>query len=281
MKEKRLGMGLDALLGGGPKEAVTPDSNPDLALDQLRPNPYQPRVNFDDEETVSLAESIRRSGVLQPIVVRRQNGVHEIVAGERRYRAAQLAGLERIPVVVREVSDDEMLTLALIENIHRKDLNPIEKARAFRQLIQQQGWTQEQAAEALSLARPTIANFIRLLDLPPEIQEAVSRGTIAMGHARALVGLTNRAQLARFLQRVVNEDLSVRALEHLVATEARTARKAPRSKKEAHIADLEQRLTDHLGTKVQVRPRGSAGEVVIQYYSTDQFNGLIQQLGLK
>lgn len=283
VQEKRLGMGLDALLGGGdaapflnPAAAPAPQ---DLALEALRPNPFQPRAAFNDEETMSLADSIRKSGVLQPILVRRVNGHFEIVAGERRFRAAQMAGVGRVPVVVRDVTDHEMLNLALVENIQRKDLNPIEKARAFRQLMQVNGSTQEEVAESLGLARPTVANFLRLLELPPDIQEAVSRGTITMGHARALVGLTNRAQMIRLVQRIVNEDLSVRALEHIVTAESRSAKKVARSRKETWQEDLERRLTSRFGTKAEIRTRGSAGEIVIHYYSTEQLNGLLQQFG--
>lgn len=279
VQEKRLGMGLDALLGE--TSAAPPPSRREIALEQLRPNPFQPRHDFDDDETRALADSIRRSGVLQPILVRRVNGCFEIVAGERRYRAAQIAGCGQIPVVVRDVDDNEMLSLALVENLQRKDLNPIEKARAFRKLMDIRGWTQEQAAEVLHLARPTVANFLRLLDLPPEIQEAVSRGTLTMGHARALAGLTNRAQMIRLVQRTVTEDLSVRALERIVATETRAAKKkAPRSRKEEHISDLERRLTQAFGTKAELRTRGSAGEIVIHFYSTEQLNGLLERFGV-
>ncbi|MHC4606060.1 MAG: ParB/RepB/Spo0J family partition protein [Planctomycetota bacterium] len=280
-------MGLDALLGKAAprpepaqKHPAAPAPRDRIRLEELRPNPYQPRRDFEDEDIQTLAESMRRSGLLQPIVVRRVNGIFEVVAGERRCRAAKVAGMTEIPAVVRQVSDDDMLTLALVENIERKDLNSIEKAEAFRRLMELRAWTQEEAAAALGLARSTVANFLRLLDLPPEIQEAVSRGTLSMGHARALLGLNNRAQMIRLLQRIINEDLSVRALERIVATETRAAKKrAPRSRKEVHIQDLEQRLTQAMGTRVQLRTHGSAGEIVIHYYSTEQLNGLIEQLG--
>src|SRR6187455_2890229 len=221
---KRLGMGLGGLIGGEPEPAAAVATKPAAAepastmeINTIRPNPYQPRTEFDTKDIESLAESLKKDGLLQPVVVRPAGaGFYQLVAGERRWRAAKLAGLARVPVVIRSVDDKKMLELALVENIQRRDLNPMEKARAFRQLMTLHSWTQEQLADALGMARPTVANFVRLLDLPLEVQEAVSRGTISMGHARALLAVTQRATMMQLLKQIVTDDLSVRAVEQLV-----------------------------------------------------------------
>jgi len=299
MIARKLGLGLDALLGGptvaeaakpaashvAPAAApapVAPAVPTDAPIDAIRANPAQPRTLFDEEDLASLAGSIRRSGVLEPLVVRRRDGTFELIAGERRLRAAKMAGLTRVPIHLREVSDREMLQLALVENIQRKDLNPMEKARAFRQLLQLNAWTQEQAAEALSLARPTVANFIRLLELPAEVQEAVSRGTISMGHARALLGTTNRTLQAKLVKQIVDEELPVRAVEKMVAAAAApsTARPAASPGKEPYIADLERRLGQFFGTRVTIRTRAKGGEMTVEWFSNEQFNGMIRKLGV-
>ncbi len=201
---RRLGMGLGALLGGEGESSNNNEQQGTVEVSLIRPNPFQPRAEFDEGEIAALAESLKRQGVLQPVVVRpAEGGFYELVAGERRWRASKKAGLDRIPAVIREVDDRRMLEMALVENIQRRDLNPIEKARAFRQLMQLNSWTQEEVADAVGLGRPTVANFIRLLELPPEIQEAVSRGTITMGHARALLGVAPRSAQLQMLRRII------------------------------------------------------------------------------
>lgn len=274
---RRLGMGLDALMGTAEAEpAVEFAGTIETAL--LRPNPFQPRSEFDDREIQTLAESIKRDGLLQPVVVRPSGGFYQLVAGERRWRAARLAGLDRIPAVVREFDDRKMLELALVENIQRSDLNPIEKGRAFRQLMQLNGWTQEQLADAVGLGRPTVANFVRLLDLPAEVQESVSRGTISMGHARALLAVPQRSRMMQLLRRVIEEDLSVRALEKLITHSAPVSPStaAPAPHREPYVAELEQKLMDRLGMKVEIQPKA----VVIPYASNDQLTLLLRRLGV-
>ncbi|MBI2932524.1 MAG: ParB/RepB/Spo0J family partition protein [Planctomycetes bacterium] len=301
MIARKLGLGLEALLSGPPESSASvpapagpPAEKPaeiavqaaptEAPVDRIRANPFQPRRLFDEGDLDALAGSIRKSGILQPIVVRPREGLYELVAGERRLRAARLAGLTNVPIVVRETDDKQMLQLALVENIQRRDLNPIEKARAFRDLLGLNGWTQEQAAEALGLSRPTVANFIRLLELPPEVQEAVSRGTISMGHARALLATSNRVLQLRLLKQILSDDLSVRAVEKLVAasgtaqTRAKTLESAPG--KDANTADLERRLSQFFGTRVTLRPRAKGGEMIVEWFSTDQFNGLMRKLGV-
>ncbi len=295
---RRLGLGLDALLGASAAEpvAVAPAPPPEAnggngdgllyaPLDELRPNPQQPRTTFDESDLDSLAESIKSSGVLQPIVARRRDGMLEIVAGERRFRAARRAGLDRIPVVVRNVDDHAMLQMALIENIQRRDLNPLEKARAFRDLMKANAWSQEEAAKAVGLGRPTVANFLRLLELPPDIQEAVASGTLSMGHARALLAVADPAARLTLMKKIVAEDLSVRAVENLAAAapEARVKHRGKKfaAKKDAHLADLEKKLSHHLGTKVEIEAHGTSGTIAIRYYSNAQFGEVMRRMGVK
>ena len=293
---RRLGLGLDALLGASTAEPVAIAAPPPEAparngdgllyapLDELRPNPHQPRTVFDEEELDSLAASIKTSGVLQPIVARRRDGMLEIVAGERRFRAARKAGLDRLPVLVRNVDDHAMLQMALIENLQRRDLNPLEKARAFRQLMQANAWSQEEAAKALGLGRPTVANFLRLLELPSDVQEAVASGALTMGHARALLAVSDPAARLVLMKKIVAEDLSVRAVEQLAAVrpEAKTRHKGAKfdAKKDPYIVDLERKLSQHLGTKVEIETRGSAGTIAIRYYSNAQCGEVMRRMGL-
>ena len=294
---RRLGLGLDALLGASSAEpvAVAPAPAPAAsvrsgdgllyaALDEIRPNPHQPRTVFDESDLESLAESIKSSGVLQPIVARRRDGMLEIVAGERRFRAARKAGLDKIPVVIRNVDDQAMLQMALIENLQRRDLNPLEKARAFRELMQANAWSQEEAAKAVGLGRPTVANFLRLLELPADVQEAVANGTLTMGHARALLAVSNPAARLALMKKIVAEDLSVRAVEMLASAQPE-ARPKPRgkkfeAKKDAHLADLERKFSQHLGTKVEIEASGPSGTISIRYYSNAQFGEVMRRMGI-
>jgi ParB family chromosome partitioning protein len=282
---KRLGMGLGALLGEGsaPESKAAADAAPtsqqavlNLGVSVIRPNPFQPRSEFDEADLRSLAESLKRQGVLQPVVVRPAGpGLYELVAGERRLRAARIAGFERVPAIVRTLDDKRMLELALIENLQRKDLNPIEKARAFRQLMQINSWTQDQLADAVGMGRPTVANFVRLLDLPPEVQDAVRTGAVTMGHARALLAVSSRAKQLDFLKQILDQDLSVRVLEKLTSKSGGSSSKAA-PKREPWMADLESKLMDKLGTKVQLTPDA----VVIPYGSTAELNALLKRLGV-
>ncbi len=279
---KRLGMGLGALIGGepepvavaAPKAAEAPST---MEINTIRPNPYQPRSEFDPKEIESLAESLKKDGLLQPVVVRPAGaGFYQLVAGERRWRAAKLAGLARVPVIIREVEDKKMLELALVENIQRRDLNPMEKARAFRQLMTLNGWTQETLADSLGMGRPTVANFLRLLDLPLEVQEAVSRGTISMGHARALLAVTQRGPMLQMLKKIVTDDLSVRALEKMVTTSPASSSAKPGKKVEPWIQEFEQKLMDKLGVKVSITPDA----IVVPYSSKEQLTQVLRRLNV-
>jgi ParB family chromosome partitioning protein len=276
---KRLGMGLGALIGAGETEAATaaPEQPATLDLALLRPNPFQPRTDFDEKEIQSLAASLKRQGFLQPVVVRSvPGGFYQLVAGERRFRASRLAGFDRIPVLVREADDKKMLEMALAENLQRKDLNPIEKARAFRQLMQLNAWTQEELADAVGLGRPTVANFMRLLELPLEVQEAVSRGTLSMGHARALLGVSQKAQMLQLLRRTIEQDLSVRELEKLVSKRPSPPPARPSAAREPYLQELEQKLMDKLGFRVEIMPEA----IVIPYGTNAQLTNILRRMGV-
>jgi ParB family chromosome partitioning protein len=291
--ERRLGRGLGALL----PDSGQSRSPREIELDSIRPNPFQPRTNFRPSGIDELRQSIAQHGVLQPVVVRRIGDGYELISGERRWRASREAGLRVIPAVVRpQVSDGDMLELALVENLQREDLDPIERARGFRAMMDQLELTQERVAERVGLRRSTIANHLRLLELPETIQEAVRNGTLSMGHARALLGLQDQERLLRLASDVVEQSLSVRDVERLVregavrtaeAVEARQASTAAADSATGRtvsapapwIRELEQRMQDHLGTKVTLKNRdGFEGQVVIEYYGRDDLDRLIQHL---
>lgn len=280
MKASRLGRGFDALLDRGHDEQQPPSRIVDIPVSDIHPNPSQPRKDFDDAALGELAESIARSGVLQPIIVRADDKGYELIAGERRWRAATHAGLATVPAILRAASDSESLELALIENIQRQNLNPIEQAKAYKDLIERFALTQDEAAARLGKKRSTIANILRLLDLPQDIQDAVSRGTLSMGHARALLGLPDRAEQRRLAARVGRDDLSVRQIEKLVNERLQGPRRQPPAKpKPAHIDDLEGKLRTALGTRVAiVQGKTGTGKIIIDFFSDDDFQRVLEHI---
>lgn len=278
-EEKRgLGRGLAALI-----PTAEPGDEPvrEVPVGQIRPNGFQPRRVFDEEKLAELAESVRAHGILQPVVVRAVIGGFELVAGERRWRAAQMAGLDRVPVVVRELSDAEMMELALIENLQREDLNPLEEAAAYQRLLDEFGLTQEELARRVGKSRSHIANTIRLLNLPSEVQESVSRGTISMGHARALLGLEDQALEVEVCRRVSEKGLSVRETENLVRS-LLTKKKAGQRKKEERLDpwlnEVANSLKRALATQVRIRPGKRGGKIEIEYYSAEDLERLAELL---
>jgi ParB family chromosome partitioning protein len=281
--EKRLGRGLGALLSTEPTPV---EPRAEIALAKIRPNPFQPRKTFSPESLDELQSSIREHGVLQPVVLRSAPGGYELIAGERRWRAAQAIGLKAIPAVVREgVSDQAMLELALVENLQRADLDPIEKARGFRQLLEQ-GLTQDQVAQRVGLKRPTVANFLRLLELSEPVQKVVTEGLISMGHARALLGLADRTRQGELCALVVRRGLSVRELEERVRElQGREAGKPDRAAPPPPapwVREMEGRLRSALGTKVRVHNReGYRGEIVIEYHGRTDLDRLYALLAPK
>lgn len=282
--ERRLGRGLGSLLGhSGAVEGT--QTTEQIPLEAVRPNPHQPRKTFEPQALAELADSIRRHGVLQAIVVRPSAGGYEIVSGERRWRACQAAGLRTIPASVRpEITDDQMLELALVENLQRQDLDAIERASGYRQLMETLGLTQEQVSEKVGLKRSTVANHLRLLDLPPAAQDAVRVGLISMGHARALLGVADAKQQLRLLERIGREDLSVRSVERLVrevplAQGSAGAVLQPKAPPLPWVGALEERLRERMGTKVQLRNNpGYRGEIVISYFNRADLERVTQIL---
>ncbi len=252
-----------------------------MDLDLIDPNPLQPRTRFDEARLQELAESISTSGLVQPIVVRRKGDRFEIVAGERRWRAAQIAGLLKLPVHISDISDERVLQAALIENIQREDLNPIEEALAYKRLGEQSGLTQEQIATAVGKDRATVANHLRLLRLPDPVRQRVVLGELSMGHARALLAIEDAALLVRTADKVVGEDLSVRATEALAKklAEPPDTTEAPEPpKKDVHTREAEERLRVALGTRVAIRRKGKGGRVEIDFVNEDELIRLFEYL---
>ncbi|MEW5933462.1 MAG: ParB/RepB/Spo0J family partition protein [Bacillota bacterium] len=267
-----LGKGLGALL---PQEGLVQD----IALEQVRPAPGQPRQRVDEEGLAELAQSVRAHGVLQPVLVRPVAGGYELVAGERRWRAAQLAGLKTIPAVVKEVDEAERLELALVENLQREDLNPMEEAAGFRQLLEKFGYTQEQLAARVGKSRSYVANTLRLLALAEEVQEMVRAGRLSAGHARALLALPDRSAQVAVAEVLVQRGASVREAEEMVRRQVQGGARERRPKEDEKWAPWEDRLRRVLGTKVSIRGGEERGRIEIQYYSRADLERLLELLG--
>jgi len=280
--ERRLGRGLGSLLS---TEPAPQEPRSEIRTAQIRPNSFQPRKTFAPEALAELQHSIQEHGILQPLVVRAVPGGYELIAGERRLRAAQALGLSQVPAVVREgVSDQAMLELALVENLQRADLDPLEKARGFRQLVDQ-GMTQEQVAQRMSLQRATVANFLRLLDLPESVQKVVTEGLISMGHARALLGVADPARQEELCALAVRKGLSVREVEQRVRElqgRGKPQAAAVTPPPPPWVRDLEGRMRSHLGAKVRVRNgEGYRGQIVVEYHGREDLDRLMALLAPK
>ena len=280
MAEKRpaLGRGLSALIPDSPTPMpAAADRSLEIDTDLLRPNKYQPRTHIDDERIEDLSRSIRANGIIQPIVVRKVEDGYEIVAGERRWRASQRAGLLKVPVVVRDIPEERMLAAALIENIQREDLNPMEEAQAYRRLADDYQLTQEQIADAVGKDRSSVANYLRLLRLPAEVRNNVGSGALSMGHARALLSLTDEAVQLRISRDIVTRNLSVRETESIVKKPPSDApREAPQ--KDVHTRAAEDKLRFALGTRVRINRKGKGGRIEIDFQNEDELNRLYEQL---
>jgi ParB family chromosome partitioning protein len=303
-KPKHLGRGLESLIGPiidiGQENSTTAFADRavnfpidkdlrqnllELNLDDIDPNPYQPRQSWDEEQLRELADSIRENGIIQPIIVRRKGSRFEIVAGERRLRAAEMAGMNRIAAMVRVTDDSEMLALALVENIHRADLNPIERAKAYQNFMETFSLTQEQAAQKLGQDRSVVANYIRLLNLPAEVKQMLVDGSLDMGHARAILALPTDDLRKRLANRALAGRLSVREVERLVRlalSEKDEKKQKQILEKPAHIRDLEEKIRSRLGTmvKIQARKNGQRGRIIIEFYSLDEFDSIAEKLGV-
>ncbi|GJL58241.1 MAG: chromosome partitioning protein ParB [Nitrospirales bacterium] len=277
MEKKALGKGLQALLPE--KKTLVWKVEQDgqavsmIPLDQILPNRYQPRTTFLEAELDELAQSVKEHGVLQPIVVRRKgDGMFELIAGERRFRAAKIAGLQSIPVLVRNSNDEKALAIALVENIQRENLNPMEEAKAYSRLMGEFGLTQDLVSRSVGKDRSSIANIVRLLTLPKDVQEQIETGVISLGHAKVLAGLPTPAAQLQLAQKIVSEQLSVRQIEQMITVQRKG--KSAKSKKEEpnRFRNLEEQFRKRLGTKVQVKAGARGGQVVIHYFSDDELD---------
>ncbi len=303
-KPKHLGRGLESLIGpitsnvsaiqqSSSEQEEAPMFPPDKELREslreinisaISPNPYQARTVWDEQELADLAESIKANGIIQPIIVRPAGPGYELIAGERRFRAAQMVSLTTIPALVRQATDEQLLELALVENIHRSDLNPIERAKAYQNYLSTFCLTQAEAAGRLGEDRSVIANYLRILDLPDEIKQMLSDGRLSMGHARAILALPTDELRRKLANRALAGRLSVREVERLVRKYliSNNQAKITARSKPAHIQELESNLSRQLGTKViiETRKNGQRGRIIIEFYSLDEFDNIAERLGL-
>ncbi|MBA9028072.1 ParB/RepB/Spo0J family partition protein [Peribacillus huizhouensis] len=276
---KGLGKGINALftnLEAGKEDAVI-----EVNIKELRPNPYQPRKVFRKETLAELRQSIELHGILQPIIARKSIKGYEIVVGERRFRAAKEAGLKTVPVVVRTLDENQMMELAILENLQREDLNPIEEASAYQKLLERQGVTQEQLARRLGKSRPHVANHIRLLSLPTEVQTYISEGEISMGHGRALLSLKNKDALQFVVNKVLKDGMNVRQLEQYIQdynqdVPRETASKKEPTKKDVFIKERESVLRERFGTSVTIKQSKKKGKIEIEFYSREDLERILE-----
>lgn len=280
MKKQALGKGLGALIAAPKEREIIETGITQISLDSIRPNQYQPRREFSETAIEELANSIKEKGVLTPILVRRAVRGYELIAGERRLRATQKLGLKVIPALVKDVSEEEALELALIENIQREDLNPIEEAQAYQILIERFGLKHEELAQRVGKDRSTITNLLRLLELPDTVQDDVSRGTLTMGHARSLLGLATPQQMAEVTKLIIEKQYSVRQTEALVnRLKAGLGRRKAKPSADIHVQELEEKIRKVLGTKVNVVTRGSGGKIIIEFNTLDELDRLLSIFG--
>lgn len=281
-KKRGLGRGLDALLGSKPKDVkVDPNALTELDVDLLQPGKYQPRTQMDMMRLRELADSLKAQGMVQPIIVRKidgDNGKYEIIAGERRWRAAQIAEFKSVPVVIKDVSDKQTIAMALIENIQREDLNPLEEALALQRLIEEFELTHKQAAESVGRSRVAVSNLLRLLELHKDVKKLLAESQLEMGHARALLPLEKKDQLP-LAKEVIAKSLSVRATEALVKKQLQPPQVKPEKKADKDIERLETELSEKLCSKVDIQhqPKGK-GKLVIHYFSVDELQGILDRI---
>ncbi len=280
-KKVALGRGLEALI---PRVASDKERSKEFFLcdiDLIRPNRYQPRIHFSEKEMAELADSIKAQGIIQPLLVKKDENGFELIAGERRLRAARMAGLTRAPVILKDITDEELLEMSIVENIQRENFNPVEEAEAYHRLISEFGLTQEVAAAKVGKSRSAVANFLRIRQLPESIKASIIEGFISMGHARALLGVENPARQNKAWRTVVSKGLSVRETEKLIkklkAEEKKPIPRPPSSEQNV-LNDLADELSRHFGAKVQINRRGKKGKVEIEFYNDNDLNRLIDLL---
>ena len=293
-KNRGLGRGLDALFAE--QAPIMPDNRVEteeksnryvrdkvlyIDINDIKPNAEQPRKTFDKEKISELSQSIIEHGIIQPLVVRKSGKHYEIVAGERRWRAAREAELSVVPCIVRQFSDEENMLVAIIENMQREDLNPIEEAMGLEQMISAYGMTQEEVSKSVSKSRPYITNTLRLLKLPEEIKALVSEGKISTGHARALITVKNKTKQEELCKKIIKDGISVRDVERLASEEKKTRKKPLKRVKRPDTLNVERELKEIYGTKVTINSRGNKGTVELEFYSKDELNRLIDLLKFK
>lgn len=282
-KRKGLGQGINALF---PEEALLEEESLSgeekvdrIPVSEIRPNPYQPRQNFDQDALEELAESIKQNGVLQPIIVRKSSAKgYELVAGERRHRASILAGIDTIPAIVRELNEEFMIRYAILENLQREDLTPLEEADAYQLMMEKLGLTQEKVADALGKSRSHVANHLRLRTLPTEVKQLISEGKLSMGQARTLRSLTDEKEVIRLAKQAIAENLTVRQLEKMVSdikNKTNEPKKPRRAKKSPFIREYENQLMDKFGTDVKISEQGDKGKIQIEYTSQSDLNRIL------
>lgn len=279
---KGLGKGLDAFFSN--TEIEKEEVIKDISITACRPNPYQPRKIFDVEAIEELKQSILEHGILQPLIVRKAIKGYEIVVGERRFRAAKAAGLEKVPVVIRELTEQQMMELAVLENLQREDLTPIEEAAAYQLLMEKLKITQEELAKRLGKSRPHIANHVRLLTLPAEIQELISEGKISMGHGRAMLGLRKKESIPAVVEKILKEGLNVRQLEQLVQQlneHVSRETKKPTQEKDIFIKEQESTLRERFGTTVHIKQTKNKGKIEIEFFSKEDLDRILEMLETK
>ena len=280
-KKQALGRGLGALIPNREKKEERPRDFFYCDIDRIRPNRYQPRQQFAEAELEELSQSIKEQGILQPLLVREENDGFQLIAGERRLRAAKMAGLTQVPVIIKRIADSKMLVLSIVENIQRTNLNPIEESDAYHRLITEFNITQDEAANRVGKSRSAVANFLRLRQLPETIKASIRDGALTMGHARALLGTTNPTQQVAAWRAVINKGLSVRETEDLVRAlkdEKKRPKVARKSPEDHYLLSLAEDLSRHFGTKVTIRRHGLKGRVEIEFYNDDDLDHLINSL---
>jgi len=280
MERKALGKGISALIPTREPESVKHEEVLHIKLGQIKPSPFQPRVDFDNQSLEELTQSIKEKGVIQPVLVRRSGDYYELIAGERRFRAANLLNLKEIPAIIKDVEDRDALEIALIENIQRQSLNPIEEAHAYQFLIDKFQVTHEKISEVLGKARVTITNTLRLLNLPLEVQDEIKKNRITFAHGRALLEVEDLALQRRLVQEVISKELSVRELENLIKSQRRRMpkRKIGQGMREPLVAVLEEELQHALATKVRISKRKKRGHILIEFYSQEDLERIAKIL---
>ena len=277
-----LGKGLGALIPQLEEDELK--KTQELPISQIKVNPYQPRKEFDEASLQELADSIREHGIIQPLLVRSYKDHYQLIAGERRWRAAQIVGLKFVPVVIRDYNDQQMMEIALVENLQREDLNPLEEAEAYNKLIQEFGLTQEEVAQKVGKSRPAVSNTLRLLQLPEEIKQLVAKNVISMGHARTILSLTDQELQHKVCKEIIEKNLSVRETEELVYSlqqknVTRETKKAKPKYKDPQWTYLENRLVQHFGTKAMIQPmnkKGKGGKITIEFYSQEELDRILE-----